>query len=42
MKKVRKEMTEVLKIGHRWDCPFFNNAMESLEKSHCDWHGNKT
>ena len=36
MKKVGKEMLEVLKFGHRWDCPFFNNARTSLEKSRCD------
>ena len=41
MKKVGKEMTEVLKNGQGLECPFFNNARTSLEKSRCDLCGNK-
>jgi len=36
VKKVGKEMTEVLKNGQGWECPFLNNALVSLEKSCCD------
>jgi len=42
VKKVRKEIPEVLKNGQGLECPFLNNARTSLEKSRCDWHGNNT